>query len=73
VTALSIGAGAAIAQSEVPSAPAPAYINAQSLAAPRINNTWSGRVQSGSSDTDARPGVHRVPFNGDYSTLANPG
>jgi ABC-type sugar transport system substrate-binding protein len=74
VTAVTLGAGAAMAQSEVPSAPAPAYVNAQSPAAPQTVNTWRGRVQSGSSDAGAAHSVtHFVPFNGDYTTIDNPG
>ena len=72
VTALSLGAGAAMAQSEVPSAPEATYFSGQRQAAPVTINTWSGRVQSGSSDV-VRPGAHSAPFDGDYSTLANPG
>ena len=70
VTALSLGANAAMAQSEVPSAAPMTYVSGQ--VAPRTVNTWSGRVQSGSSDV-GRLGAHSVPFNGDYSDLANPG
>jgi hypothetical protein len=69
VTALSLGAGAAMAQSEVPSAPPMTHVSGQHQAAPLTINIWTGRVQSGSSDV----GAHGVPFNGDYSTLANPG
>jgi len=72
VTALTLGAGAAMAQSEVPSAPPMTYVSGQRQAAPVTINTWQGRVQSGSSDV-ARPGAHSVPFNGDYGDLANPG
>jgi hypothetical protein len=70
---LSLGTGTAMAQSEIPSAPPAVYVSGQhQVAAPQTNNTWQGRVQSGSSDT-ARSGAHSVPFDGDYSTLANPG
>jgi hypothetical protein len=69
---VSFGMGTAMAQSEVPSAPLEVYFSGQHQAAPQTNNTWQGRVQSGSSDA-ARPGAHSVPFNGDYSDLANPG
>jgi hypothetical protein len=71
VTALSLGAGAAMAQSEVPSAPEATYFSGRQ-AAPVTIKSWQGRVQSGSSDA-VRPGAHSVPFDGDYSTLANPG
>jgi hypothetical protein len=71
VTALSLGAGAAMAQSEVPSAPEATHFSGRQ-AAPVTINTWQGRVQSGSSDV-ARSGTHFAPFNGDYSDLANPG
>jgi hypothetical protein len=70
VTAVSLGAGAAMAQSEVPSAPPAIYFTGQHQAAPATNNIWWGRAQSGSSDEGAtRSGTHFVPFNGDYSTL----
>jgi hypothetical protein len=72
MTALSLGAGAAMAQSEVPSAPRAIYLSGQNQATPVSINTWSDRVQSGSSDA-ARAGAHSVPFNGDYGDLANPG
>jgi len=78
VTALSLGAGAAMAQSEVPSAPPMTYVPGQHQVAPWSADTWSGRgtgrVQSGSSDERATHSItHFAPFNGDYTTIDNPG
>jgi hypothetical protein len=78
VTALFLGAGAAMAQSEVPSAAPMTYVPGQGQVAPWSVDTWSGRgssrVQSGSSDQGATHSTtHFVPFNGDYTTLDNPG
>jgi hypothetical protein len=72
VTALALGVGPAMAQ--VPSAAEGAYYSQQ--ATPRIQNGWSGPVQSGSSDIEPAPQWrygHIVPFNGNYTTLASPG
>jgi hypothetical protein len=72
VAALTIGAGSAMAQSEVPAQGAPYWTpqrQAQALRAAEARNP--SLVQSGSSDV-AR-GSHAVPFNGDYGDLANPG
>jgi hypothetical protein len=52
VTALTLGTGAAMAQSEVPSAPEAVYFSGQRHAAPRTINHGSGQVQSGSSDVN---------------------
>jgi hypothetical protein len=58
-----------MAQSEVP-AGAGNFVGGQQ-AAPK---TVSAPVQAGSSDTDTlRTGAHTLPFNGDFSDLANPG
>jgi hypothetical protein len=67
--ALSLGVGAASAQSLVPSATEGAYYSAPAKAAtPRTN-----QVQSGSSDVD-NSGAHRAnEFRYDWGTLANPG
>jgi hypothetical protein len=77
VAALSLGAGAgaAMAQSQVPSSNEGAYFLQQHQAAPKILNGWAGPVQSGSSDIETpRSGFgHVLPFNGNYSVLANPG
>jgi hypothetical protein len=61
--ALTIGAGAAMAQSQVPSTSQGDYWQRQS--APSV---ITGSVQSGSSDVGTG---YNVAF--DYSTLANPG
>jgi hypothetical protein len=74
VTVLTLGAGAAMAQSEVPSAPPMTFVSGQGQAAPWTVNPWSGRVQSGSSDERATHSItHFAPFNGDYTTIDNPG
>src|ERR1700722_4452933 len=52
VTALSLGTGAAMAQSEVPSAPEAVYFSGQRQAVPQTINHGSGQVQSGSSDVN---------------------
>ena len=70
-TALTLGVGTAMAQSEVPSSAAGDYFAGQRQAAVRTApNRWS-RIQAGASDI--KPGhVGRVlPFNGDYTRLAN--
>jgi hypothetical protein len=69
VDALTICAGAAMAQSQVPSSGQGDYWQQQS--APRV---ITGQTQSGSSDVETGyPAGNYVPFHGDYSTLANPG
>jgi hypothetical protein len=76
VAALAIGSGSAMAQSQVPGPGEGAYFSGQRQAAPKIQKGWAGPVQSGSSDVEQmRPGRidHLVPFDGDYTTLANPG
>ncbi len=65
-TVMTLGAGAAMAQSEVPSAPEATYFSGHRHAAPRIINEGSG-----SSDVNTLPGGAPVHF--DYSDLANPG
>jgi hypothetical protein len=52
ITALSLGVGTAMAQSEVPSAAEGAYYSGQRQAAPQTANPGSGQAQSGSSDVD---------------------
>ena len=72
VTTMALGVGTAMAQ--VPSAAEGAYYEHQ--AAPKVQNGWAGPVQSGSSDLEPATQWgrgHIVPFNGDYSDLANPG
>jgi hypothetical protein len=75
VSVLSLGAGAAMAQSQVPSSNEGAYFIQQHQAAPKVLNGWAGPVQSGSSDVETQSsGIgHVLPFNGNYSVLANPG
>jgi hypothetical protein len=75
VAVLSLGAGAAMAQSQVPGSNEGAYFMQQHQAAPKLLNGWAGPVQSGSSDVETTgSGVgHVLPFNGDYNVLANPG
>jgi len=73
VTAMTLGVGTAMAQSEVPAAGTPYWtlqrqIDEFQKAMARNPN----QVQSGSSDVE-RLGAHVVPLNGDYSDLANPG
>ena len=63
---LSLGTDTAVAQSEVPSAPEPAYFSGQRLAAPTIINEGAG-----SSDVSAPHGGASAHF--DHSDLANPG
>src|SRR5277367_6514541 len=68
VAALSLGAGAAMAQSQVPSSNEGAYFPQQRQAAPKIMNSWAGPIQSGSADVETpRSGIgHVLPFNGNY-------
>jgi hypothetical protein len=77
VTALTLGAGAAMAQSEVPSDTEGAYFAQQRQAAPKTTTNWLGRVESriqaGASDVEHAHVGHVLPFNGDYGDLANPG
>jgi hypothetical protein len=77
VTALTLGVGAAMAQSEVPSGAEGAHLSQQRRAAPKTaNNLWGrieGRVQAGASDIEHAHVGHALPFNGDYGDLANPG
>lgn len=77
VTALSLGVGTAMAQSEVPSAPEATYFSGHRQAAPATINTWAGQVQSGSSDVESArfgAGSQALPLPAyDYGTLANPG
>jgi hypothetical protein len=77
VTALTLSAGAAMAQSEVPSGAEGAYLAQQRQTAPKpATNLWGrieGRVQAGASDIEHAHVGHTLPFNGDYGDLANPG
>jgi hypothetical protein len=70
--ALTLGAGSAMAQSEVPSSGTPYWTlqrQAEALRASEARNL--GVVQAGSSDFER--GSHIVPFDGNYGDLANPG
>jgi hypothetical protein len=71
VAAMSLGIGAAMAQSDGPSAPDPNYGPNQQFYAPNAPARSSSAVQAGSSDVDttraAKPGMY------DYGDLANPG
>jgi hypothetical protein len=67
LTALTLGVGTAMAQSEVP-AGAGNWIGGPQVA-PRILN----QVQSGSSDVERSGAGHVLPFSGNYGDLANPG
>jgi hypothetical protein len=62
VTALTLGVGTAMAQAQVP----------QQQAAPKTTNLW-GRIGAGASDIEHGPRGHVLPFDGGYTTLANPG
>jgi len=65
--ALSLGAGAAMAQTEMPAT------DFESSSRPATVQRTSVVVQSGSSDTTWSSGFNHAPPSGDYSTLANPG
>jgi len=75
VTALTLGVGSAMAQSEVPGGAEGAYYAQQRQAAPQTVTNWSNQsqVQSGSSEVEAPRAGHVLPFNGDFGDLANPG
>jgi hypothetical protein len=65
VTALTLGVGTAMAQSEVPSAAQATYFSGRHQAVPRMINGGAG-----ASDLDWQ---HVGPAHFDYTTLANPG
>jgi hypothetical protein len=75
VTALSLGANSAMAQSEVPGGAQRPNDAQQRHAPPQTVTDWStpGQVQSGSPDMDAPRSNHVPSFNGDFGDLANPG
>jgi hypothetical protein len=74
LTALSLGAGTAMAQSQVPPSGEGYYFSGQSRTTPQSDTLIQSGVQSGSSDVSYAPWASStVPFNGDYTTLANPG
>jgi len=62
ITALSLGVGTAMAQSEVPSAIEGDYFSGQRQAAPPVTNHGSRQVQSGSSDAvPMHSGATQIP------------
>jgi hypothetical protein len=67
VSALSIGVGAAFAQSAEPSGLEYMSSTPKAIQAPAAKVG----VQAGSSDVER--GNHTLPFDQDYGTLANPG
>ena len=76
VTALTLGVGAAEAQSLAPSSAEGAYFSGQSRVTPATHANGATQLQSGSSDVPMQaPAIgHTVPFSAyDYGTLANPG
>jgi hypothetical protein len=67
-TVLSLGAGAAMAQGEMPSSAEGAYFS-QHQAAPQSTNDQSDRLQSGSSDVaPTHSGATQIP---NWQTLPN--
>jgi hypothetical protein len=74
--ALSLGTGTAMAQNETASDSGVPYwtLERQADAHRYVETRDTNRVRAGSTDIEApRFGVgHVLPFNGDYSTLANP-
>lgn len=74
LTALSFGTGAAMAQSEVAGETGVPYwtLERQQANATRQTDAASLR-QAGSPDIEKIPSrTHVLPFNGDYSNIANP-
>jgi hypothetical protein len=70
VTALSLGAGSAMAQEGGgPSMPTVDYWAAKTITTNQASAAQTNQVPSGSSDTDMRG----VSVHFDYGTLANPG
>jgi hypothetical protein len=69
VTALSLGAGAAMAQSEVPSSPDATYFSVRHQTAPKIIRI----VTEGAGSSDGNFSRGNTPAHFDYSDLANPG
>jgi hypothetical protein len=69
IAALSVGIGSAMAQTETPVTGSDTWSN------PTTIQSSGTTVQSGSSDvaTPAYGASSVAPFNGDYTTLANPG
>jgi hypothetical protein len=77
LAALSLGMGTVMAQSETPIESGNAYwsVARQADALRQMEGRAASRVQAGSSDVGtAQSGTsHVLPFNLDYTTLANPG
>jgi hypothetical protein len=74
VTALSLGVGTAMAQSQVPSAAEGGYFSGQHEAAPQTTNNGLGQVQSGSSDvTPTHPGATGIPNWQSLPNFTDPG
>ena len=75
LAALSLGIGSAMAQSEVPGGATIDYWGAKAIATRQAQAPVSNKVQAGSSDMDTmRSGIgHELPFNFNFTTLANPG
>jgi len=76
VAALTIGAGAAMAQEGSTDPGVPYWTLARQAQALKVAQArGNARVQAGSSDVGAaKTGIgHVLPFNGNYGDLANPG
>ena len=79
VTTFALGVGTAMAQSQVPGAAEGAYFSQPQTqqqtqqAAPKTAKGFWGRIEAGASDIEHGHVGHTLPFNGDYSDLANPG
>ena len=68
-TLLSLGAGVAMAQGEMPSSAEGAYFSQQHQAAPQTTSNDTDRLQSGSSDVaPAHSGTTQIP---NWQTLPN--
>jgi hypothetical protein len=74
--ALSLGTGTAMAQEEGHDYQIPYWtLERQADALRQMEARNASKVQAGSADANTtRPRIsHVLPFNGDYTTLANPG
>ena len=73
VTSLALGVGTAMAQEGGQDYQTPYWTQARQIDVLRVAQARSNaQVQAGSSDVE-RSGAHVLPFNGDFSDLANPG
>ncbi|MGD0434702.1 MAG: hypothetical protein ABSA58_26800 [Acetobacteraceae bacterium] len=72
VTALTLGVGTAMAQSQVLSNAEVTSVSQQQTAPKPASDLW-GRIEAGASDIEHAHVSHVLPFNGDYSDLANAG